>query len=362
LRVLQEIGGCYNNLELNAETGKRGDRAAYLEHNLAVLCGSDASTVVNNCAAALVLILKHYCTDDRPEVVISRGELIQIGGGFRIPEILEASGAHLREVGTTNRTTVGDYVRAIGPSTGLILRVHRSNFFMEGFVDAPPMQELVTAAKKKRIPVVEDLGSGALIRTERALGVQHEPMPSESLKAGVDLVCFSGDKLMGGPQAGVIAGKRRAVSALKKHPLYRAMRCDKLAIASMQVCVDAYLDGQERDAIPVVELLSAPVNELQHRAGAIRDAVVKSNLEVSVSAGSARVGGGTLPRVSLDSVVLELRSARLSAAALSSRLRAAKPPVVCTISGNCVRIDLRTVFPAQDAELAAVILEAGQDG
>ena len=358
--ALAEIGGHYSNLELNLESGRRGGRAVYLEHNLAVLCGSDAATVVNNCAAALVLIVKHYCTDDRPDVVISRGELIQIGGGFRIPEILEASGARLREVGTTNRTTVQDYVRAMGASTGLVLRVHRSNFFMEGFVEAPPTRELVMAARKKRVPVVEDLGSGAFIHTDRALGIEHEPMPSESLQAGVDLVCFSGDKLMGGAQIGVIAGKGRLVSALKKHPLYRAMRCDKLALASTQACVDAYLAGEEDTAVPVISMLSAPVDALQCRADAIREAAANSTLDISVRSGTTRVGGGTLPRATMDSIVLELRSATRSTGELSVQLRAGTPPVVATISGDRVRIDLRTVLPAEDEALTAAILAVGQ--
>jgi L-seryl-tRNA(Ser) seleniumtransferase len=292
--------------------------------------------------------------------VISRGELIQIGGGFRIPEILEASGARLREVGTTNRTTVQDYVRAMGASTGLVLRVHRSNFFMEGFVEAPPTRELVMAARKKRVPVVEDLGSGAFIHTDRALGIEHEPMPSESLQAGVDLVCFSGDKLMGGAQIGVIAGKGRLVSALKKHPLYRAMRCDKLALASTQACVDAYLAGEEDTAVPVISMLSAPVDALQCRADAIREAAANSTLDISVRSGTTRVGGGTLPRATMDSIVLELRSATCSTGELSVQLRTGTPPVVATISGDRVRIDLRTVLPAEDEALTAAILAVGQ--
>jgi len=210
IESLTAIAANYSNLEYDLSSGQRGHRATYLERNLALLCGAEAATVVNNCAAALILVLRHF-TVRKKEVVISRGELIQIGGGFRIPEILEASGAKLREVGTTNKTAVNDYARAFGPDTALILKVHRSNFFMAGFVESPSTETLARLARKRRIPFVEDLGSGAIIATEKLGDIEHEPTPNEALKSGVDLVCFSGDKLFGGPQGGIIAGKRRHV-------------------------------------------------------------------------------------------------------------------------------------------------------
>ena len=209
IRTIATIGSGYSNLEYDLTDGERGGRAGYLEFALAQLCAAEAATVVNNCAAALVLVLRHL-TRRKPEVIISRGELIQIGGGFRIPDILQASGATLMEVGTTNKTSLDDYADAIGPATAMILKVHRSNFSMAGFVSAPATEEMARLAHKKRLPLVEDLGSGAMIETRQIQGVDHEPTPAETLKRGVDLVTFSGDKLMGGPQAGVIAGKAQA--------------------------------------------------------------------------------------------------------------------------------------------------------
>ena len=213
--VLRNVASAYNNIELDLGSGDRGDRGAYLERALAVLCQAEAATVVNNCAAALVLIVRHF-TANKNGVIISRGELVQIGGGFRIGEILEASGAKLHEVGATNKTTLADYVRAIGKQTALILKVHRSNFFMSGFVESPSTAELAALAHKKRIPFVEDLGSGAMIATDQIGLHHHEPTPAEILRAGADLVCFSGDKLFSGPQAGIIVGKKRFIDALKR--------------------------------------------------------------------------------------------------------------------------------------------------
>src|SRR5580692_4761574 len=259
METVSRIGSQYNNLEYGLAEGGRGGRAAYLEHNLARLCGAEAATVVNNNASALVLILRHFCKDEtrvtngerrstlhrdpppKNQVVISRGELIQIGGGFRIPEILEASGARLCEVGTTNKTSLTDFTRAISGETALILKVHRSNFYMDGFVDSPSTEEIALLARKKRIPFVEDLGSGAVIHTETFSGLEHEPTPAEVLRNGVNLVCFSGDKLFGGPQAGIIVGRAKLVAALKREPLFRALRCDKLILAALEATVEIYL-------------------------------------------------------------------------------------------------------------------------
>jgi L-seryl-tRNA(Ser) seleniumtransferase len=258
MHALNEIGAAYSNLEYDLSKGERGGRGVYVESALALLCKAEAAAVVNNCAAALLLILTHFTKRKSErrisEVVISRGELVQIGGGFRISEILEASGAKLFEVGATNKTTLEDYAHAVGPKTAMILKVHRSNFFMSGFVESPSSNEISTLAKKNRIPFVEDLGSGAMIATE-SLGVaEHEPLPGDVLKAGADLVCFSGDKLFGGPQAGIIAGKKRFVIALKREPLFRALRCDKLCLAALQATVDLHLD-QKIGEIPALAFL-----------------------------------------------------------------------------------------------------------
>jgi L-seryl-tRNA(Ser) seleniumtransferase len=363
IAALSEIGANYNNLEYGLAGGKRGGRAAYLEESLAVLCGAEAATVVNNNAAALVLILRHFCDvrDANPskrknEVIISRGELVQIGGGFRIPDILETSGARLREVGTTNKTALRDYARAIGRETALILKVHRSNFFMDGFVESPPAEEIAGLARSKRVPFVEDLGSGAMIQTETTPGLEHEPTPAEVIRRGVDLVCFSGDKLLGGPQAGIIAGKSKLIDALKRDPFFRALRCDKLILSALEATADLYLCGDLR--IPVLEMLSATAAELRERAARIRAALDGLPLRVSVGAGEGQIGGGTLPRSVLPSVTLDLAHNSLPPQEFAARLRDQPSPVIGYVARGAVKLDLRTVFPRQDAELIAAIRAA----
>src|SRR5438128_6854673 len=293
IESLTAIAANYTNLEYDLASGERGHRATYLEHNLALVCGAEAATVVNNCAAALVLILRHFTTGERKEVIISRGELIQSGGGFRIPEILEAGGEKLREIGTTNKTAMDDYGKAIGKPTAMILKVHRSNFFMGGFVESPATEEIAALAKKKRLPFVEDLGSGAVVETERSAGIEHEPTPEEVLSRGVDLVCFSGDKLLGGPQAGIIAGKARLVAALKKEPFFRALRCDKLILSALQTTVDLYLSGPATDSIPALAILGTPTAALQGRAKKIVIALEALPMKTAIGQGESQVGGVT---------------------------------------------------------------------
>jgi L-seryl-tRNA(Ser) seleniumtransferase len=364
VEALQRVAASYTNLELDLTTGERGGRASYLEHALAVLCGSEAATVVNNCAAALVLILRHFTAGERKEVVISRGELVQIGGGFRIPEILEASGARLREVGTTNQTTLADYARAIHPATALILKVHRSNFFMGGFVTSPSTEELGALASKQRVPLVEDLGSGAVVPTEKLGNLEHEPMPAEVLKRGVNLVCFSGDKLLGGPQAGIIAGKARLVTALKRNPFFRALRCDKLILAALQATVDAHLSAaapssaSSSSAVPVLSMLQAPDATLRARAERIVAALAGMPAQVNVGEGSAQLGGGTLPRSVVPSVTLDLLPQEGTLAGFAARLRVGNPPVIGYLGGGRFKLDLRTVFPDQDAEVVRALQTA----
>jgi len=365
VETLRAIAANYNNLEYDLTGGERGGRAAYLEHNLALLCGAEAATVVNNCAAALVLLLRHF-TRAKPEVIISRGELVQIGGGFRIPEILEASGAKLREIGATNKTSLADYARAISRETAMILKVHRSNFFMGGFVESPSTEEIATLARRKRIPFVEDLGSGAVIATEKLAAIEHEPTPAEVLKRGVDLVCFSGDKLLGGPQAGIIAGRARLIAALKREPFFRALRCDKLILAALQMTVDAYLfdvpasagstDARKRGRpTPVLEMLSLSNDDLRARAKTIIAALNGLPLKASVGEGKAQIGGGTLPRSVIPSVALDLLPQDMALAEFATRLRAHTPPVIGYISDGCYKLDLRTVFPRQDEEVIRAI-------
>jgi L-seryl-tRNA(Ser) seleniumtransferase len=349
IRALTAIGANYNTLEYSLTEGTRGARAEYLEHALAILCGAEAATVVNNNAAALVLILDRFCTSESSEVIISRGELLQIGGGFRIPEVLEARGARLREVGTTNQTSVNDYARAITRNTALIMKVHRSNFFMDGFVDSPSTEELAALARKKRVPFVEDLGSGAIEQTQIAEGMEHEPTPAEVIRRGVDLVCFSGDKLFGGPQAGIIVGRRRMIAALKRAPLFRALRCDKLILSALESTADAYLRGDPR--IPVLEMMHVTSDDLRRRAERIIAALEGRPLSLRVGSARAQIGGGTLPRSALPSVTIDVGHPRLGAQALAAALREQPEPVIAYVGRGTVKLDLRTIFPHQDASV-----------
>jgi L-seryl-tRNA(Ser) seleniumtransferase len=355
IRALGGIGSGYSNLEYDLAAGERGRRASYVESALRLLCEAEAATVVNNCAAALVLIVRHF-TRTKTDVVISRGELVQIGGGFRIGEIIEATGAELREVGATNKTTLNDYAEAIGPNTGLILKVHRSNFFMSGFVESPSSEKISALAHRKRVPFVEDLGSGAIVATEQFGTGDHEPMPAEVLKSGTDLVCFSGDKLFGGPQAGIIAGKKRLIAALKREPLFRALRCDKLSLAALQATVDLYLD-QKTAEIPTLALLQISEDELRARAVAICDQLSRrcSWLQIASGRSTAKTGGGTLPKSNLSSVTIDIVPKNSSLADFAATLRAWNPPVIGYIAGDRFKLDLRTIFPHQDALVVEAI-------
>jgi len=394
METLSKIGSNYNNLEYGLTGGARSGRAAYLEQCLALLCGAEAATVVNNNAAALVLILRHFCESGaavsgarsrgkagrtqapKNEVIISRGELIQIGGGFRIPEILESSGARLREVGTTNKTSLGDYARAITRETAMILKVHHSNFYMGGFVESPATEQIANLAQRKRIPFVEDLGSGAVIETQTIAGLEHEPTPADVIRSGVDLVCFSGDKLLGGPQAGIVAGKAKQIAALKREPFFRALRCDKLILSALETTADLYLrmsgggmfsskseSGKQKERegladgvdIPVLEMLHAPMEKLRSRAENIVRGLNGLPIKVTVGSGLAQVGGGTLPRSALESVTLELTHGRLGPDEMAALLRQHSIPIVGYIGRGILKLDLRTIFPRQDSEVIKAI-------
>jgi L-seryl-tRNA(Ser) seleniumtransferase len=372
IQALTEIGSGYSNLEYDLATGDRGRRGAYIEIALALLCGAEAAAVVNNCAAALVLIVQHFAARKggvRPEfardkgvpvereVIISRGEMIQIGGGFRIGEIIEAAGATLREVGATNKTTLGDYSRAIGSRSAMILKVHRSNFFMSGFVESPPAASIAALARKKRIPFVEDLGSGAVVPTEHFGMIDHEPTPSEMLKAGADLVCFSGDKLLGAPQAGIIAGKKRFITALKREPLFRALRCDKLCFAALQATIDLQLN-QAAAEIPVVGLLQVSQEALRRRATAMSGRLGDLPLQIAIGRSTARFGGGTLPKAAVASITIEIVPRRCSPADLAARLRNTTPPIIGYIDKDRFKLDVRTILPHQDDTVVEAIRSA----
>lgn len=343
----------YTNLEIDLATGRRGRRAAYVEQCLAELCGAEAAMVTNNCAAALVLILRHF-TATKKEVLISRGELVEIGGGFRIPEILETSDAVLREIGTTNRTSLEDYAKATCSDTGLLLKVHRSNFFMDGFVAAPDRRELAALARKKRVPFVEDLGSGVLLPTEGWAEGHHETTSREVLKAGADLVCFSGDKMLGGPQAGIIAGKTKHIAALKKHPFFRALRCDKLILTALQDAAESYLQD-EGESLPLNQALQADPAALKRRADKLAKTLAALPLQVTVCEGASQVGGGALPQATLPSITLDLVPDAMTLKEFAAHLRRANLPVIGVIQGQRFRLDLRTVFPKQDKPLTQSI-------
>ena len=369
IRALTEIGSGYCNLEYDLATGDRGHRGTYIENALALLCGAEAATVINNCAAALILIVHHFIeqkldgfkpSSSRPnksEVIVSRGELVQIGGGFRIGEIIEATGATLREIGATNKTTLDDYRRAIGPRSAMILKVHRSNFFMSGFVESPSAAAIAVLARKKRIPFVEDLGSGAVAPTEQFGISEHEPTPSEALKAGVDLVCFSGDKLFGGPQAGIIAGKRRFVTALKRKPLFRALRCDKLCFAALQATIDLHLN-QAAAKIPAIGLLQVAEDDLRNRAAVITTGLSDLPLQIAIGRSTAKFGGGTLPKSTMSSVTIEIVPRHCSPADLAARLHRTAPPVIGYIANDRFKLDLRTILPHQDDTVVGAIRAA----
>lgn len=299
--------------------------------------------------------------------MISRGELIQIGGGFRIPEILEASGARLVEIGTTNKTSLADFARGISKETALILKVHRSNFFMDGFVDSPSTADIAKMARHKRVPFVEDLGSGAMIRTESVPGLEHEPTPAEVLRQGVDLVCFSGDKMFGGPQSGIIAGRAKLIAALKGEPLFRALRCDKLILAALEATVDIYLrnsaglakaDARGCRGIPLLAMLYASNDELTVRAEKIIAALDGLPLETAIGRGRAQIGGGALPRSIMQSTTLDVTHAKLRPQELAARLRSHTTPIVGYIERGKIKLDLRTVFADQDAEIIAALRAA----
>lgn len=349
---ISEVGKYYNNIELDLGTGDRGKRGGFLEVALANLIEAEAATVSNNCAAALILILKHLANGERNEVIISRGELVEIGGGFRVPEIMEVSGAKLVEVGATNKTSIEDYENAITDKTGLLLKVHRSNFYIEGFVHEPTTEELVELGKKHNIPMAEDLGSGAMISTDSLAPIPHEPTATEVLNRGVDLVCVSGDKLFGGPQAGIIAGRSDLVAGIKKEPFFRALRCDKMILTGLQETVTEYLHhrgGKEVD-LPLLRKLSLQEDQLEPRAKNIIKSLGK-NAQLSIGAGKSRCGGGTMPKAEIPSITVDIKPEKMSLKKFAAQLRSLEVPIVGYVADEKYRIDLRTVMPEQDKQV-----------
>ena len=362
LERISHIAGGYANLEFDVASGERGKRDIHADRLFAKLLsqGSDISTiVVNNCAAAVLLALNSLA--EGGEVIVSRGELVEIGGGFRVPEVMAKAGAVLREVGTTNRTRIADYERAINEKTRLLLRVHRSNFEIVGFTEQPGLDELVALGRKHKIPVVEDLGNGALIDL-RSLGVTGESGVSESLRAGVDVVAYSGDKLLGGPQAGMLSGRREAIARIRANPLFRALRVDKLTYAVLEATLMAYVK-QDHNAIPTLRMLRLPADEIRTRAQAVRSRVetgLAPSLKIEIVDGVSIIGGGTAPSATLPTALLAVTHQSANADALAARLRAVEPPIVARIEEGRVLLDLRTVFPEQDEAIAQALIRISQ--
>lgn len=350
---VREIAAGYSNLEYDITHGTRGSRTLHAADLLQTLTGAEAAVVVNNNAAAVLLLLAALAPGR--EVIISRGELVEIGGGFRIPDVLRQSGANLREVGTTNRTNVNDYAAAISEKTALILRVHPSNFRITGFSERPSLIPLVEAANRFGIPVVEDLGSGSL-KTIPAL--EGEPTVRDSIEAGVTACTFSGDKLLGGPQAGIIVGQRSAIDLLTAHPLMRALRVDKLTYAALEATLVEHIADRSAETIPVHRMLGTTNALLTRRANQIISQLTRFEaLNVEIVSSRAAVGGGSTPGLSLPSLALSIKMTAVSSSNLFDYLRSEKPPVVGRIEDNRLLLDLTTILPEQDPALVKVLCE-----
>ncbi len=343
-----EVATQYSNLEYDLDTGQRGKRDSHTSQLFARLLGAEATLVVNNNAAAVFLALNTLAAGG--EVLVSRGELIEIGGSFRIPDICSRSGAKLREVGTTNRTRAADYTAAINEHTRVLLRVHPSNFRIVGFTERPPLEELVEVAQRHGLLLVEDLGSGCLVDLE-PFGLRDEPPAGVSLRAGVDVVTFSGDKLLGGPQAGVLVGKRELLARIRSNPLFRALRVDKLTIAALEATVALYLRG-DLDAVPALRMLRLPYETLARRAEELaRRVAALPGFSTHVEEGESVMGGGSTPGQCLPTRLVAITHSTFGASQLAARLRTYNPPVIVRVERGRVLVDLRTVFEAQEAEL-----------
>jgi L-seryl-tRNA(Ser) seleniumtransferase len=355
---IRETAGSYSNLEFELAAGARGKRDMHVDRLFRRLLSEEmksgeavSTIVVNNNAAAVLLALNTVA--DGGEVVVSRGELVEIGGSFRIPDVMAKSGAILREVGTTNRTRVSDYERAITERTRLLLRVHRSNFEITGFTEQASTAELVTLAHMRGIPLMEDLGSGALFDL-RSIGIDGEPGVLDGLRAGVDIVTYSGDKLLGGPQAGLISGRSELIARMRSNSLFRALRVDKLIYATLETTLLAYV-RHDHDAIPTLRMMRLLKEEIGERAKALAAGIVAPKLKVEIGDGESLLGGGAAPSSVLPTRLLALTCEHLSADELTARLRSSEPPIIARVDEGRVLLDLRTVFPEQDSAIAAAL-------
>jgi L-seryl-tRNA(Ser) seleniumtransferase len=356
LEAAAAVGGSYSDLEYDLEAGERGSRHTHPERILTALTGAEAAIVVNNNASAVLLALSALAAGK--EVIVSRGESIEIGGRFRIPDVMRQSGAKLVEVGTTNRTYPEDYEEAITPETAAILRVHRSNFALVGFTNTPEGREMADMAHRHGLPLINDLGSGCFLDTAK-YGLAPEPTVREALAEGADLALFSGDKLLGGPQAGIAVGAKRHVDRLKRHPLARAVRIDKLDLAALTATLVSYLTGKAEQEIPVWQMISATTEMLERRARAWAQALGMEGVRVIES--TSAIGGGSLPGETLPTRVLAVPTALCGPGGpegLAARLRKGTPPVVARIADDMLLLDPRTVLPHEDEELAAALKAA----
>ncbi|HEX3320405.1 MAG TPA: L-seryl-tRNA(Sec) selenium transferase [Terriglobales bacterium] len=354
---IREIATNYSNLEFDLSTGDRGKRDSHVDNLFQQIFATSESTtdsraprstiVVNNNAAAVLLALNSLA--EGGEVIVSRGELVEIGGSFRIPDVMSKSGAILREVGTTNRTRIADYERSLSDRTRLLLRVHRSNFEISGFTEQTSLEELVAFSHRCKIPLMEDLGSGALFDL-RSVGVQNEPGVRESLALGVDIVSYSGDKLLGGPQAGLITGRSDLIARMRSNSLFRALRVDKLTYAALEATLLSYL-RKKYDSIPAVHMIQLSVDSIRRRAEVFRQAVSDNTFLIELRDGDSLIGGGAAPSATLPTCLLAIQHRYLSAADLTALFRQSDPPIISRIEEDRVLLDLRTVLPEQDQQL-----------
>ena len=350
IEAMAAVSRGYSNLEFELEAGERGSRYAHMEAALVRLTGAEAAIAVNNNASALLLVLSAVCRDR--EVIISRGQAVEIGGGFRIPDVMRQSGARLVEVGTTNRTYLRDYEAAITEDTRAIMRVHASNFRIIGFTESPSIESLARRAHEHGLLLLDDLGSGCLL-DPRPFGLAHEPTVQESVKAGADLTLFSGDKLLGGPQAGIIVGRRALVDELRRHPLARAVRMDKATIAGLNATLLHYLRGEALAKVPVWQMIAMPLKEIERRANRWA-----RSTGATATDGRSMVGGGSLPEESLPTKLLAIRGDDAGLAEAARRLRTGEPPVVARIENGMLLLDPRTVRPDEDRALLKALKSA----
>lgn len=342
IHAMDVVSRGYSNLEFDLETGKRGSRLIHAESLLQKLTGAESALVVNNCASAVLLTLSALA--NRKRVVIARSQLVEIGGGFRVPDVMKQSGAKLVEIGTTNKIRVSDYTSALEEPTALIMRAHRSNFKIVGFTEEPELKDIVAAAHQANVPVVDDLGSGALYDTAK-YGFTHEPTVQESMQAGADVILFSGDKLLGGPQAGIIIGKKVLLDKIKKHPLARAVRADKACLAGLSATLTHYLKDEAEREIPILRMMSLTLKQVKGRAEAWREELGQG----SVVEGQSTVGGGSLPDESTPTYLLELQVK--SAEKFLRALRKNNPPIIARTENDKILLDPRTVLPEQEGAL-----------